>query len=57
MAPGAAMAFMTAGAVTSLPAAIAVYALARRPVFLWYLTIAATTSTMAGFAYQLWTTT
>ena len=56
MAPGAAMAFMTAGAVTSLPAAIAVYALTRRPVFLWYLAIAITTSTMVGFAYQLWTT-
>jgi len=55
MAPGAALAFMTAGAVTSLPAAIAVYALARRPVFLWYLTLAATTSTIVGFAYQLWT--
>lgn len=37
MAPGAGMAFLIAGGVTSLPAAIAVWALARPPVFLAYL--------------------
>jgi uncharacterized membrane protein YraQ (UPF0718 family) len=54
MAPGAALAFMTAGAVTSLPAAIAVYALVRTPVFLWYLGLAVVTSTLVGFSYELW---
>ena len=52
MAPGAAMAFMTAGAVTSLPAAIAVFALVRRKVFGWYLLLALLGSTAVGFLYQ-----
>ncbi len=54
MAPGAGLAFMTAGAVTSIPAAIAVYALVKRPVFAWYLALALVTSTASGFAYQGW---
>ncbi len=54
MAPGAALAFMTAGGATSIPAAIAVFALVKRPIFLWYLALAATGSMLAGFAYQLW---
>jgi uncharacterized membrane protein YraQ (UPF0718 family) len=37
MAPGAGMAFLIAGGVSSIPAAIAVWALARWPVFLTYL--------------------
>lgn len=37
MAPGAGMAFMLAGGVSSIPAAIAVWALARPPVFAAYL--------------------
>ena len=53
MAPGAAMAFMNAGAMTSIPAAIAVFALARRPVFLWYLAIALAGSAMSGLLYEL----
>ena len=52
MQPGAAMAFMTAGAVSSVPAAIAVFALVRLPVFLWYLGLAALGSVLAGYAYQ-----
>jgi uncharacterized membrane protein YraQ (UPF0718 family) len=54
MTPGAALAFMVAGAVTSIPAAIAVFALVRRPVFLWYLALAFMGSTAVGFAYQAW---
>ncbi len=53
MAPGAAMAFLIAGGVTSIPAAIAVYALARPPVFAWYLALALVGSTLVGFAYDL----
>ena len=52
MAPGAALAFLTAGAVTSLPAAMAVFALVRRPVFLWYLAMALAGSLATGFGYQ-----
>jgi uncharacterized membrane protein YraQ (UPF0718 family) len=52
MLPGAALAFLTAGAVTSIPAAMAVYALVKPPVFLWYLAIALTGSLASGFLYQ-----
>ncbi len=52
MAPGAALAFLVAGGVTSLPAAMAVFALVRRPVFLWYLALALIGSLLVGFAYQ-----
>ncbi len=40
MAPGAGMAFLLAGGVSSIPAALAVWALARWPVFLTYLGLA-----------------
>jgi len=53
MQPGAGMAFLIAGGVTSIPAAIAVFALARRPVFLAYLGFALTGAILAGFAYGL----
>lgn len=39
MSPGAAMAFMTAGGVSSIPAAMAVAVLVRRPVFAAYITL------------------
>ena len=53
MAKGAAMAFMIGGGVTSIPAAIAVFALVRRQVFLWYVGLALVGSTAAGFLYQM----
>ena len=52
MAPGAAMAFLIAGAVTSLYASVAVYALVRPPVFCWYLALAAVLSLAAGYGWQ-----
>ncbi len=52
MAPGAALAFMVAGGVTSLPASMAVFALVKRPVFLWYLALALAGSLIVGYAYQ-----
>jgi uncharacterized membrane protein YraQ (UPF0718 family) len=52
MAWGAALAFMVAGGVTSLPASMAVYAIARRTVFVWYLLIALAGSLLIGFGYQ-----
>ena len=53
MAPGAALAFLTAGAVTSIPAAMAVFALVRWPVFLLYLGLALTGSLLSGYGYQM----
>lgn len=53
MAPGAAMAFLLAGGVTSIPAAIAVYALARLPVFFAYLAFACLGSLVAGLLFGL----
>ncbi len=52
MAPGAALAFMIAGGATSIPAAMAVFALVKRPVFFWYLLMGLAGSLIAGFAYQ-----
>jgi uncharacterized membrane protein YraQ (UPF0718 family) len=54
MAPGAGMAFLVAGGVSSLPAAIAVWALVRKEVFLLYLGVALTGSFAIGLAYQFW---
>lgn len=54
MSPGAGMTFLLAGGATSIPAMIAVFALARRPVFLAYLGFAFLGSVMAGGMYTLW---
>jgi uncharacterized membrane protein YraQ (UPF0718 family) len=51
MAPGAGMAFLLAGGVSSIPAAIAVYALARLPVFIAYLGFAFIGALLAGLTY------
>jgi uncharacterized membrane protein YraQ (UPF0718 family) len=53
MSPGAALAFATAGAVSSIPAAIAVWALVRRRVFVLYLALGLGGAMLAGLAYQL----
>jgi uncharacterized membrane protein YraQ (UPF0718 family) len=53
MTPGAAMAFVTAGAVSSIPAAIAVWALVKKPVFLLYLALGLSGSIATALAYQL----
>ena len=53
MAPGAAMAFITAGAVSSVPAAIAVYALVKKPVFVLYLLLGLSGAMISGWVYQL----
>lgn len=53
MSGGAALAFLVAGGVSSLPAAIAVWALARPPVFVLYLALALIGSFAAGLIFQL----
>lgn len=54
MQPGAGLAFLVAGGVTSLPAAIAVFALVKQRVFLLYLAFALSGSFLAGLLYQTW---
>jgi uncharacterized protein len=54
MSAGAAMSFMTAGAMTSVPAAIAVYTLVRARVFAWYLVLALTLSMLSGYSFAAW---
>lgn len=53
MQPGAAMAFMAAGGVSSIPAAIAVFALVKLRVFFWYLALAVVGSLAVGYGYGL----
>jgi hypothetical protein len=53
MAPGAGLAFMLAGGVSSIPAAMAVFALVKRGVFAWYLALGAGGALVAGVSYQL----
>jgi uncharacterized membrane protein YraQ (UPF0718 family) len=55
MAPGAGLAFLVAGGVTCIPAAIAVWALVRPPVFALYLGLSLTGAFAAGLAFQTWT--
>jgi uncharacterized membrane protein YraQ (UPF0718 family) len=54
MAPGAGMAFLVAGGVTSIPAAMAVWALARPPVFALYIGLSLSGALAAGLLFQLW---
>jgi len=55
MTPGAGMAFLVAGGVTSIPAAIAVWALVKPKVFGLYLVLSLGGAALAGFGYQAWT--
>lgn len=53
MAPGAAMSFVIAGGVSSIPAAIAVWALVRARVFAAYLGLAFIGALLAGMIWNL----
>ena len=52
MSSGAALAFATAGAVSSIPAAIAVWALVRRSVFVLYILLGLGGAILSGVLYQ-----
>lgn len=54
MAPGAGLAFLVAGGVTSLPAAIAVWALVKPRVFVLYLMLSLSGAFIAGLLFQGW---
>ena len=53
MSSGAALAFVTAGAVSCIPAAIAVWALVRRSVFVLYLALGLGGAMLSGVLYQV----
>lgn len=55
MALGAGMAFLVAGGVTSIPAAMAVWALAKPKVFALYLGLSLTGAFASGLMFQVWT--
>jgi uncharacterized membrane protein YraQ (UPF0718 family) len=52
MAPGAAMSFVIAGGVSSIPAAIAVWALVKPRVFAAYIGFALIGAVVAGVIWQ-----
>jgi uncharacterized membrane protein YraQ (UPF0718 family) len=52
MVPGAAMGFMLAGGVSSIPAAMAVYALVNRSVFIGYIVLGVFGSLVLSYALQ-----
>ncbi|MEM9028984.1 MAG: permease [Pseudomonadota bacterium] len=54
MSPGAGMAFLTGGGVTSIPAAMAVWAIMRPPVFGAYFVFSIVGAILAGLSFQLW---
>jgi len=54
MAPGAGLAFLVAGGVTSLPAAIAVWALVKPRVFGLYIALSLGGAFAAGLLFQAW---
>src|SRR6056297_2866468 len=54
MAPGAGLAFLVAGGVTSLPAAIAVWALVKPRVFALYIALSLSGAFAAGLLFHLW---
>jgi len=53
MSMGAAMAFMVAGAVSSVPAMAAVWSLVRRPVFAAYLGLGIAGAILSGILFQM----
>ncbi len=53
MAPGAAMGFLLGGGITCIPAAVAVFVLVRRMVFVWYMVLAMVGAMTAAVLFQL----
>ncbi|MGB1006975.1 MAG: permease, partial [Thalassobaculaceae bacterium] len=52
MSAGAAMAFLVAGAVSSIPAMAAVFSLVKRPVFASYLILGLGGAILSGVIFQ-----
>ncbi|WP_461384482.1 permease, partial [Devosia indica] len=56
MSPATGLSFMLAGSVTSIPAAIAVWAIAKPRLFALYLAMAGSGALLSGLAYMTWLT-
>jgi len=54
MSPATGLSFMLAGSVTSIPAAIAVWTIAKPRLFSLYLIMAAAGALLSGLAYSFW---
>lgn len=54
LVPGAAMSFLVAGGVTSVPAMMAVWAITTKRVFALYCALGTTSSVLVGLAYSQW---
>ncbi len=54
MQAGAVLAFLVGGGVTSIPAAMSVFALVRKPVFIAYLVVGMLGAVSMGSVFQLW---
>ena len=53
MSAGSGMAFIVAGAISSIPAMTAVYAVVRKRVFAAYVLLGFTGAVLSGFIYSL----
>ncbi len=51
---GAAMSFLIAGSVTSIPASMAVYSIVKKHVFALYILLGLSSTILTSYAYQLW---
>lgn len=51
---GAAMSFLIAGSVTSIPASMAVYSIVKKNVFILYIVLGLTSTIITSYVYQLW---
>ncbi|WP_085905274.1 permease [Kiloniella majae] len=56
MGAGTGMTFMLAGSVSSIPAAMGVYALVKKPVFFLYLLLGLFGAIVSGYAFTAWLT-
>ncbi|WP_120497008.1 permease [Kiloniella sp. EL199] len=56
MGAGTGMTFMLAGSVSSIPAAMGVYALVKKPVFILYLLLGLFGAILSGYAFTAWVT-
>ncbi|MCG8612811.1 MAG: permease [Pseudomonadales bacterium] len=57
MSPGSAMAFMIAGAISSIPAMTAVWSLVKKPVFFTYLGMGLFGAILLGYGFEVWVNT
>ncbi|MBT6393804.1 MAG: permease, partial [Nitrospinaceae bacterium] len=52
MSPGAAMAFLVAGPITTIPCMMTVWMMVKKPLFFYYLSVGIIGSLAAGYLFQ-----